>query len=171
MIILDFGFLTYVIVNYRKKQILVVQTGNSIIIFAIKQHQCSPFFLEKKHLLNRLCSIIQGGQLWYATGFAMSKWKKTIQQGFEMHSLKECGPRRHTVFNWVEKHLRYKHRLWPRALQTHGFLCPKKIMLLYIKIEGSDIKLLGFKKPFYQTQITFSQFVMADPVCTILRYI
>ena len=73
MIILDFGFLTYVIVNYRKKQILVVQTGNSIIIFAIKQHQCSPFFLEKKHLLNRLCSIIQGGQLWYATGFAMSK--------------------------------------------------------------------------------------------------
>ena len=31
----------------------------------------------------------------------------SIQQGLEIHGLKECGPWRCTVFNWFPKHLRY----------------------------------------------------------------
>jgi hypothetical protein len=27
-----------------------------------------------------------------------------VQQGLEIHGLKECGPWRYTVFNWVPKH-------------------------------------------------------------------
>ena len=30
-----------------------------------------------------------------------------VQQGLEIHGLKECGPWRYTVFNWFPKHLRY----------------------------------------------------------------
>ena len=30
-----------------------------------------------------------------------------LQQGLEIHGLKECGPWRCTVFNWFPKHLRY----------------------------------------------------------------
>ena len=33
--------------------------------------------------------------------------KVHIQQGLEIHGLKECGPWRYTVFNWFPKHLRY----------------------------------------------------------------
>ena len=32
---------------------------------------------------------------------------KYIQQGLEIHGLKEHGPWRYTVFNWFPKHLRY----------------------------------------------------------------
>ena len=32
---------------------------------------------------------------------------KLIQQGLEIHGLKECGPWGYTVFNWFSKHLRY----------------------------------------------------------------
>ena len=32
---------------------------------------------------------------------------KNVQQGLEIHGLKECGPWRYTVFNWFPKHLRY----------------------------------------------------------------
>ena len=35
------------------------------------------------------------------------KGKKYIQQGLEIHGLKEHGPWRYTVFNWFPKHLRY----------------------------------------------------------------
>ena len=33
--------------------------------------------------------------------------RHNLQQGLEIHGLKECGPWRCTVFNWFPKHLRY----------------------------------------------------------------
>ena len=43
-----------------------------------------------------------------------------IQQGLEIHGLKECGPWRCTVFNWFPKHLRYAV-FSPKALKMHVF--------------------------------------------------
>ena len=37
----------------------------------------------------------------------MQKLEFVIQQGLEIHGLKEHGPWRYTVFNWFPKHLRY----------------------------------------------------------------
>ena len=65
-------------------------------------------------------------QTFTSTSFSNS----LLQQGLEIHGLKECGPWRYTVFNWIPKHLRYTDFgqrpcrytvFWKKTVHLQGF--------------------------------------------------
>jgi hypothetical protein len=50
---------------------------------------------------------VRSGVAWAKPLLGSRNAVKDLQQGLEIHGLKECGPWRYTVLNWFSKHLRY----------------------------------------------------------------
>ena len=79
--------------------------GQSILF-----HQLFFYFLYVLNWIVKFFCLLVCGVRVFALNKAnltnSSKWNY-VQQGLEIHGLKECGPWRYTVFNWIPKHLRY----------------------------------------------------------------
>ena len=70
--------------------------------------------------------------------------KNKVQQGLEIHGLEEHGPWRYTVFNWIQKHLRYTDFGQKPCRYTAGSIL--KCLLGKNKIEGTRILKLTMVK-------------------------